>query len=241
MLRKRCSRWPWARWPRPAPAIAAGGRRRQGGRGGQAVRGIDDHRRRRGGAAGAARQAVHRPGMGEADRHQGQRGRAALRGDLSQDASSSSRPAPAATTSLLISPAWLADMVANGAVDAARSLYREVWRQVRVRRHQSRLQGLDVLRRQDLRPRRRWRRAGHLLPQGSVRGSREPERLQGQIRLRSRPAEELQGVRRYRLLPDREVPAGHVWRWASSTRATCSSSSASASATMAASSSIPRR
>ena len=71
---------------------------------------------------------------------------------------------------LLISPAWLADFVANDAVDSARPLHRKVRRQVRVRRHQSGIQGLDVLSGQDLRSRGGRRRPRDLLSQGPVRG-----------------------------------------------------------------------
>ena len=59
---------------------------------------------------------------------------------------------------------------------SARPLHRQVRLQGRVRRRQPGLQGLDDLQRQDLRARRRRRRAGHLLPQGSVRGSRRTKR-----------------------------------------------------------------
>ena len=113
---------------------------------------------------------------------------------------------------LLISPAWLADFVRNGAVEPLDPYIEKYGVDKRVRRHQSGLQGLDELQRQDLRAGRRWRRARHLLPQGSLRGSGEPEGLQGEVRLRSRAAQDLQGVRRYRLLPDGEVSARDLWR-----------------------------
>ena len=61
-------------------------------------------------------------------------------------------------------------------------------------------------------PRRRWRRAPPLLPQGHLRGSGEQGGVQGEVRLRPRPAADLEGVRRGLPVHHRQVRARDLRR-----------------------------
>ena len=142
---------------------------------------------------------------------------------------------------VLISPAWLADLVANGAIvpldpyiekygvksefDDINPAFKD-WMS-----YEGKIYGLvvdgDVLvtyYRTDL-----------------FADPDNQSRVQGQIRLRPCPAEELSAIRRYRLFSDRQVPAGHVRRWGDQYGLHVSSSSASASAQTGESFSIRQR
>ena len=114
---------------------------------------------------------------------------------------------------VLMSPAWLADLVANGAIvpldpyiekygvksefDDINPAFKD-WMS-----YEGKIYGLVV-------------DGDVLVTYYRTDLFADPEnqsRIQGQIRLRSRPTQELSAVRRYRLFSDREVSAGHVRRW----------------------------
>ena len=152
------------------------------------------------------------------------------------------RAGTGAYDALNVIPAWMPDLVQAGALEQLDSYVDKYGFRARIAEDRADLpRQPDDGERQDLRFSGRRRRVRHVLPQGHLRAGGPQERLQGEVQIRPRAAQDLEAVRRHRQLPHREAEERrHLRRLllprAAATRSSCSKS---ASATKAASSSTP--